>query len=387
MKIFIDAGHNYSGADTGATGNGLKEQDITFYVSTALKEYLTKAGFDVKCSRNYLTDNVANSLNQSINYRCQEANAWNADYFISLHCDSASDHTAKGAHICVYNKGTTAEKLANSIVPYLLNLGLDGRINKIVARPNLAVLKHTNMSAILIEMGFITNPENANLMRSPKVIAKAIFEGICEFTKVAFKSESFKYEKIGTTHIVYADPLKLGCIIADRKASNINIANFVNGSYFMNQANGTTFCQHILVDNGKVLSNYPTHGKAVTTLCVFYDGVVQIKKISDVTKERGLKFAISGAGFDDYKAEGFAGKFSDIARKTTRTYIGYRKKDNTIVICVRPATDISRAKETFKNLGVDKGLTLDGGGSACMRVRGDWKVKSDRQINSVVMWE
>ena len=41
MKIFIDAGHNYSGADTGATGNGLKEQDITFYVSIILKEYLT----------------------------------------------------------------------------------------------------------------------------------------------------------------------------------------------------------------------------------------------------------------------------------------------------------------------------------------------------------
>lgn len=387
MKIFIDPGHNYSGADTGAIGNGLREQDITYFVGSYLAKYLSDSGFEVKCSRNKLADNVAATLNRSINYRYMQANDWKADIFISLHCDSASDKNARGAHICVYNENSTAASLASAIMPHLLKIGLDGRSKQIVERKDLGVLKYTNMPAVLIETGFITNAENANLMRSPEVIARTIFEGICEFTGVTFKSESFKYEKIGTTHIVYADPLKLGCIIADRKASDINIANFINGSYFMNQADGTTFCQHILVDNGKVLSNYPTHGKAVTTLCVFYDGVVQIKKISDVTKERGLKFAISGASLDDYKAEGFAGKFSDIARKTARTYIGYRKKDNKIVICVRPATDINRARETFKNLGVDKGLTLDGGGSACMRVRGDWKVKSDRQINSVVMWE
>ena len=387
MKIFIDPGHNYSAADTGAIGNGLREQDITYFVGSYLAKFLSDAGFLVKCSRNRLAENVAATLNRSINYRYIQANKFGADYFISLHCDSSPDKNARGAHICVYSKNSTAEKLAGAVIERLIPLGLGGRSEKIVERKNLGVLKHTNMPAILIEMGFITNPENAKLMRSPETLARAIFEGICDFTLVKAESEGFKYEKIGTTHIVYADPLKLGCIIADRKASDINIANFVNGSYFMNQADGTTFCQHILVDSGKVLSNYPTHGKAVTTLCVFYDGAVQIKKISDVTKERGLKFAISGAGLDDYKAEGFAGKFSDIARRTLRTYIGYREKDNKIVICTRPDTDINRARETFKNLGVDKGLTLDGGGSACMRVRGDWKVKSDRQINSVVMWE
>lgn len=183
MKIYIDAGHNYSGADTGAIGNGLREQDITFYVSTLLKEYLTEAGFTVKCSRNYLADNVANTLNRSINYRWQEANAWNADYFISLHCDASDSTSAKGTHICVYNKGTTSEQLANSIIPYLLNLGLDGRANKIIERHDLAVLTHTNMPAILIEMGFITNPDNAKLMQTPNALAHAIFTGIYNFIK------------------------------------------------------------------------------------------------------------------------------------------------------------------------------------------------------------
>ncbi len=386
MKIFIDAGHNYSGADTGAAGNGLREQDVTYFVSSYLAKYLSDVGIEVKCSRNKLSDNVAATLNRSIDYRYMQANEFKADYFISLHCDASTDKNARGAHICVFDKNSTAAKLANAILPHLIDIGLDGRSEKISERKNLGVLKHTNMPAILIEMGFITNADNAKLMKTPETLAKAIFEGVCEFMGIKNRC-GFTYEKIASTHIVYADPLKLGCCIMDKRGCDINVANFVNGSYFMNQADGTTFCQHILVDNGKILSNYPTHGKAVTTLCVFYDGVVQIKKVLDISKEKGLKFAISGASLTDYKSEGFKGQFSDIARKTTRTYIGYRKSDNKIVICSRVDTNIKRAAETFKNLNVDTGLTLDGGGSACMRVKGEWKIKTTRQINSIVMWE
>lgn len=189
MKIFIDPGHNYSGADTGAAGNGLREQDVSYFVGSYLAKYLSDAGFLVKCSRNKLADNVAATFNRSINYRYMQANEFKADYFISLHCDATADKNAKGAHVCVYSKNSTAEKLAGAVIKKLIPLGLDGRSEKIVERKNLGVLKHTNMPAILIEMGFITNPENANLMRSPEVIARAIFEGICEFTGVKTEKE------------------------------------------------------------------------------------------------------------------------------------------------------------------------------------------------------
>lgn len=212
-------------------------------------------------------------------------------------------------------------------------------------------------------------------------------KGFYAATISATTTKSYKYSKQGTTHIIEVDPLKLGCCIADQKGSQINIANFVNGGYFMNQANGETFCQHHLVDCGKIISNYATHGKPVSTLCVYFDGTVKVKKILDISLEKNLKFAISGASLTDYKNEGFKGGFSDIARSTSRTYIGYRKSDNKIVICVRPLTSMARALQTFKNLGVDEGITLDGGGSTCMRVGGVWKVKTTRQINSIVMWE
>lgn len=191
MKIFIDAGHNYSGADTGAEGNGLREQDVTYFVSSYLSKYLKDAGFEVKCSRNKLADNVAATLNRSINYRYMQANEWKADIFISLHCDSSSDKNARGAHICVYNENSTAARLAKDIMPHLLKIGLEGRAKQIVERKDLGVLKHTNMPAILIEMGFITNAENARIMRTPEVIAKAIFDGILSFAGVKNVDEEY----------------------------------------------------------------------------------------------------------------------------------------------------------------------------------------------------
>lgn len=204
--------------------------------------------------------------------------------------------------------------------------------------------------------------------------------------KYLIEKEKWNYRIEGTTHIIEADPSIVGTWMVDKPGAQVDIANFVNGGYFMQQANGKTAPQGHLVIDGKIISNYATHGKPVTTLCIFYDGVVQIKKIQDISLERGLRMAISGASLTDYKDEGFTGQYSDIARKANRTYIGYREKDNKIIICYRPNTTVARALQTFKNLEVDKGLTLDGGGSCCLRVDGKWKVKTNRQIHNVLMW-
>lgn len=182
MKIFIDAGHNHSGEDTGAEGNGLKEQDITYAVASELSRLLNLVKIETKLSRNSVFDNIGTTLSDSINKRVKLANTFKADYFISLHCDSSPSSSPKGSHICIYKEGGDSERLANYINPYLLKLGLEGRSNIVSIRKDLGVLKHTNMPAILIEMGFISNFENAKLQRdNPDKIAKAIFNGICDF--------------------------------------------------------------------------------------------------------------------------------------------------------------------------------------------------------------
>jgi len=391
-KIFIDAGHNDSGFDTGASGNGMREQDITFAVAQILGALLQGVGVDIKYSRDIKTCNVGYSLNSSLSQRANMANNFGADYFISIHCNSFGVLTANGTEICICGVGGKAEQLANSIRPNLAKLGLQDRGNSI--RPELAVLKKTKMSAILIELGFISNPNDAQILRDRQdELANAIFQGVCNKLGIEQKkvvsNKGHNYKKVGETHVVEVDPLLVGGWVTDQRADKIDISNFVNGGYFGWQDDGKTYsCGH-LVNDGVILSNCATHGVAVTTLCVFYDGVVQVKPVFDISLECGLKFAISGAGIypnNTIAKEGFTGKFADVSRATTRTYIGYRKSDNKIIICVRPNTDISRAQETFRSLGVDAGLTLDGGGSSCMRVNGEYKLSTVRQIHNIVMW-
>lgn len=201
-KIFIDAGHNYSGEDTGAEGNGLKEQDITYGVAIALGNFFKKVGVDIKYSRETETSNVGSgSLSSSINKRCELANTWGADYFISLHCDASTSTSAKGSHICIYKKGSVAEKIADSINPHLLGIGLEGRSELISIRKDLGVLENTSMPAILIEMGFITNENNSNLMKNhPDKLAEAICSGICEFLKIERNKPEKEY--VSTTDAI-----------------------------------------------------------------------------------------------------------------------------------------------------------------------------------------
>lgn len=190
MKIFIDPGHNYSGFGTGASGNGLREQDVTFQVGEKLAVLLKSVGFEVVMSRNKITDNVGLTTSSGLKKRATLANDAKADYFISLHCDSSTNLSAKGSHICVYKKKSKAEDLANKINPYLLKLGLNGRSELISERPELVVLNKTNMPAVLIEMGFISNTRDSNIQKNKQEdLAKAIFMGICDYLKVTYSTK------------------------------------------------------------------------------------------------------------------------------------------------------------------------------------------------------
>lgn len=198
MKIFIDEGHNYgsiSGSwDTGAEGNGLKEQDITFAVGHKLGKLLSNKGILVKHSRNEITDVVGKTLHTSIAARYIMANEWLADYFVSLHCDSSLSSFAKGSHVCVYTKGGIQEKLGQSIQNELLKLGLDGRSQQIVERKDLGVLKYSKMPAILVEMGFISNKDNAYILANKQdELAFAIYKGICNFLGIDFNVDKSSY--------------------------------------------------------------------------------------------------------------------------------------------------------------------------------------------------
>lgn len=188
MKIFIDPGHNYTGADTGATGNGLREQDITFYIADQLRPILERCGFQVKLSRNEVTDCVANSsVNASLSTRCRMANDWGADLFVSVHCNAGG---GTGTETYCYQAGiSSGYKLAQAVQRRVVEaVGLKDRGVKTNA--SLAVLRGTNMPAILVETAFIDRETDSNILRSEtgqQQYAEAIAKGICDYTGVAYQ--------------------------------------------------------------------------------------------------------------------------------------------------------------------------------------------------------
>ncbi len=121
------------------------------------------------------------SNTDDLNATIRAANAGGYDFGISLHCDSSDNTEAHGAHVCFYPGSVKGSRLAMCIAEPLSRL-LPGRANTIQSRPGLAVLKRTRCPWVLCECGFITNPENAALMKDhPERIAEAIAEGVKDY--------------------------------------------------------------------------------------------------------------------------------------------------------------------------------------------------------------
>ena len=190
MKVYIDAGHNYSGVDTGAVGHGLREQDITYKIASRVEKTLLAKGISVKMSRNSLTDNVVSggSVSNSLRARYASANEWKADIFVSIHCNAGG---GSGCEVYCYKSGGQAETLAKNILSGMLwNTDL---ISRGVKTANYAVLKNTNMPAVLVETAFIDNENDAAFLGfedGQKQIAKGIAEGIMEYLGVDYSENS-----------------------------------------------------------------------------------------------------------------------------------------------------------------------------------------------------
>lgn len=183
IKIYVDQGHNPQSPNAGAEGNGLVEQDLTYEIGTRLVTLLRSNGnFDVRVSRPTPETVLGTSNASSLRIRVDEANNFGADYFISLHTNASNNTSASGSEALVYSSPSVASELGEDILVWLNRLtGLRNR--GIVNRPGLYVLRKTQMPAVLVEMGFISNPQDAALMNNnPELFAEGIYNGILQYT-------------------------------------------------------------------------------------------------------------------------------------------------------------------------------------------------------------
>ena len=183
IKIYIDQGHNPRDYNTGAEGNGFYEQDITYDVGRRLYALVSSnPEFDAKLSRPTPDTILGFSNSSSLTERVREANSWGADVFISLHTNAASSSLASGSEALIYSySSSVAYGLAEDILEEMTQMtGLRNR--GVIERPGLYVLRRTNMPAVLVEMGFISNPNDAELMAySPELFARGIYRGILKY--------------------------------------------------------------------------------------------------------------------------------------------------------------------------------------------------------------
>ena len=183
IKIYIDQGHNPRDFNTGAEGNGYFEQDLTYDIGLRLYTLLrANPNFEARLSRPTGDTVIGTSNSSSLSERVREANNWGADVFISLHTNAATNPNASGSEALIYSTTSrVAYNLAEDILESLARAtGLRNR--GIIERPGLYVLKKTNMPAVLVEMGFITNTIDAELMvNSPELFARGIYKGILDY--------------------------------------------------------------------------------------------------------------------------------------------------------------------------------------------------------------
>nr|WP_164669938.1 N-acetylmuramoyl-L-alanine amidase [Virgibacillus doumboii] len=159
MKLYLDPGHG--GSDPGAQGNGLYEKDMNLDIALRIRDILTNyKGMDVRMSR---TGDTFVSLNE----RTNEANAWGADYFLSIHCN-AFNGEAQGyedyIHSSLSDSSRTAEiqNIMHEEITQVNRLRDRGK-----KKANFHVLRETVMSALLTENGFIDNDHDAALISDP----------------------------------------------------------------------------------------------------------------------------------------------------------------------------------------------------------------------------
>ncbi|WP_349663436.1 N-acetylmuramoyl-L-alanine amidase [Cellulophaga lytica] len=181
--ILIDPGHG--GKDTGAIGMyGIQEKKVVFNIAKEIVR-LNKMVLNDKFEM-YLTRYKDTLI--SLNDRAYLAKTLNADLFISLHCN-ASQNNAKGIEVFVHNSDSrfTNEAIELGLAVSNETSGKLGFKTRGLKFANFQVLRETifNCPSILLEIGFLTNIDEANYLSSVgniKALAMCVLIGISNYS-------------------------------------------------------------------------------------------------------------------------------------------------------------------------------------------------------------
>ena len=188
-KLVIDLGHG--GHDPGAIGpNKTHEADVVLAIGKELNELLKGYELEVKFTR---LSNVYLSLIE----RSKIANDFKADYFLSIHINSATDNSVRGIEVWQYsNKNDKLNKFSKNLCEDVAKI-FNVRNRGVKLSQKLSVLKNTDMPAALIEVDFISNvnaEKDLNISSNIKAVALVVKDNLIDLFELESVASDVLYK-------------------------------------------------------------------------------------------------------------------------------------------------------------------------------------------------
>lgn len=186
--IVIDVGHG--GSDPGKVGiQGIKEKDVNLAIARYLKDYLIAEDYTVYMTREtdqgLYDESVSNKKKSDLSNRIQFVQKKNASCMISIHQNSYPDTIQHGAQTFYYDGREEDKNFAQYVQDALLAFD-PSNTRQIKSSTSYYILKNAQVPSILIECGFLSNPEETANLTDPnyqKQIAYAIAIGTCRYLR------------------------------------------------------------------------------------------------------------------------------------------------------------------------------------------------------------
>ena len=185
--ICVDSGHG--GNDPGKIGvAGTKEKEVNLAIALKLKKSLEKQNIRVVMTRtddrNLADANASNEKMSDMKNRVKKMDSEQPDMVVSIHQNSYIDSSAKGAQVFYYSESEEGKKLAEILQKNLIEIA--DQENNRVAKANTSyyILKNTSAPTVIVECGFLSNPEEESRLISAayqEKLVEALQKGICEY--------------------------------------------------------------------------------------------------------------------------------------------------------------------------------------------------------------
>ena len=183
-RIVVDAGHG--GFDSGKVGIGnILEKEINLAIARKVQENLEAAGIEVVMTREsdqgLYDENEENKKQQDMKKRCEMINESGADLAVSIHQNSYTEEYVCGPQVFYYESSVEGKKLAEAVQSSLNDLLEVDRPRKVKGNTSYYLLKRSSGTLVIVECGFLTNPEEAQKLQTKEYqekVAAAVSEGI-----------------------------------------------------------------------------------------------------------------------------------------------------------------------------------------------------------------